>query len=359
LKGKRVGLLTNQAGRARDGASTIDLLHGEKTLSLVALFSPEHGIRGVLDSAVPSSLDEQTRLPIHSLYGDTRRPTAAMLEGIDTLVIDLPDVGARFYTYATTMAYAMEEAAKRGVDVMVLDRPNPLNGWQIEGPSLDYDARGFTGYFSMPVRHGLTMGELARLFNRENHLEARLTVIGLEGWSREQWFDETGQPWVNPSPNMRSLEAATLYPGVGAIEWSNVSVGRGTERPFEQIGAPWIKGVVLAEALNARHVPGVRFYPVSFTPSSSTYAGKPCEGVFIVLERRDVFRPVRLALELASSLHALYPSEYDLANTDKLLGSRKAFDRVLAGDDPETIAASFAADEAHWRQLRAPYLLYH
>ena len=256
LSGKSVGLVTNHTGRARDGASAIDLLHGAKDVKLVALFSPEHGIRGILDAKVPSEKDEKTGLAIHSLYGETRRPTDEMLKGVDTLVIDLQDIGARFYTYMTTMAYVMEEAAKRKIAVVVLDRVNPINGVQIEGPALDKGAVSFTHYFPrMPIRHGMTLGELAQLFNGENKIGADLTVVQLKNWRRDQWFDETGQPWINPSPNMRNTVQATLYPGIGAIETTNISVGRGTDTPFEQIGAPWIDGVKLADELNARNLP--------------------------------------------------------------------------------------------------------
>ena len=205
---------------------------------------------------MPAETDAKTGLPIHSLYGDTRRPTAAMLEGIDTLVIDLQDIGARFYTYMTTMAYVMEEAAKRKVPVVVLDRPNPVNGFQIEGPLLDKAQLSFIGYFPMPIRHGMTIGELARLFNGENKIGADLTVVPVKNWKRDDWFDDTGLPWINPSPNMRNLNQATLYPGIGAIEGTNLSVGRGTDTPFEQVGAPWIDGVKLADVLNGPHSPG-------------------------------------------------------------------------------------------------------
>ncbi|MGH9173328.1 MAG: exo-beta-N-acetylmuramidase NamZ domain-containing protein, partial [Vicinamibacterales bacterium] len=230
LKGKRVGLMTNHTGRSLDGVSAIDLIHKAQGVQLVALFSPEHGIRGVLDDTVPSSRDAQTGLPIHSLYGDTRRPTDAMLAGIDVIVVDLQDIGARFYTYAATLGYVMEEAAPRKIPVIVFDRPNPINGWQIEGPPADEAA--FIAYLpTMPVRHGMTLGELARLFNEEKAIGATLTVVPAANWRRDSWFDQTGLPWINPSPNMRNLNQATLYPGIGAIEYSNVSVGRGTDQP--------------------------------------------------------------------------------------------------------------------------------
>ena len=359
LAGLRVGLLTNHTGRARDGASTIDLLASAPGVKLVSLFSPEHGIRGVLDAAVPSNTDDRTGLPIHSLYGATQRPTADMLAGLDAIVIDLQDVGTRFYTYMTTMAYVMEEAAARHVKVVVLDRPNPIGGVQIEGPALDAGTLGFTGYFAaMPVRHGLTMGELARLFNGENKIGADLTVVAMRNWRRDEWFDETGAPWVNPSPNMRNLTAATLYPGIGAFEAANISVGRGTDTPFEQVGAPWIDGVRLAERLNGRQIPGVRFYPVQFTPSASVHANVECRGVFIVITDRNAIRPVRVGVELASAIAGLFPGKLTLTPTARLFGSTSGLARIEAGDDPAVIARSWAAAESRWRLLRAKYLLY-
>ncbi|HEV3141179.1 MAG TPA: exo-beta-N-acetylmuramidase NamZ domain-containing protein, partial [Vicinamibacterales bacterium] len=293
LQGKRVALLTNQTGKDRAGRSTIDILAHAPGVALVALFSPEHGIRGLLDEKVASSRDEATGLTIHSLYGDTRRPTEAMLAGVDSVVVDLQDIGARFYTYPATMAYVMEEAAKRGIAVVVLDRPNPI-GAAVEGPIQDPAAIGFTGYLPMPIRHGLTIGELARLFNGERKIGAALTVVPMRNWGRTEWFDETGVPWTNPSPNMRNMAAATVYPGIGAIEGTNISVGRGTDTPFEQIGAPWIDGSALAAFLNARAIPGIRFYPVAFTPAAgSKFGGQQCSGVFLIVTDRNVLRPVR------------------------------------------------------------------
>jgi uncharacterized protein YbbC (DUF1343 family)/CubicO group peptidase (beta-lactamase class C family) len=359
LKGKRVGLITNHTGLARDGASTIDLIHGARDVTLVALFSPEHGIRGILDDKVASEKDSKTGLPIHSLYGETRRPTDAMLQGIDTLVLDLQDVGARFYTYMTTMAYVLEEAAKRKIAVVVLDRVNPVNGVLIEGPPLDKAAMGFTGYFpSMPIRHGMTIGELAKLFNAENKIGADLTVVPLQNWHRDQWFDSTGLPWINPSPNMRNLLQATVYPGVGAIESTNLSVGRGTDTPFEQLGAPWIDGVKLAEALNERKIPGVSFYPVRFTPTSSKYASEECQGVFLVVTDRLALRPVRLGAEIASAISRLHGAQFQLEAAERLFGSKEGLTRIRAGDDPASLVSSWSAAEARWRLLRAKYLLY-
>jgi uncharacterized protein YbbC (DUF1343 family) len=359
FKGKRVGLVTNHTGRARDGATAIDLFFGAKDVKLVALFSPEHGIRGILDAEVPAEVDEKTKLPIHSLYGDTRRPTAAMLQGLDAIVLDLQDVGARFYTYMTTIAFVMEEAAKVKLPVFVLDRPNPVNGWQVEGPALDREQASFVGYFPpMPVRHGMTMGELAKLFNAENKIGADLTVIPLKNWKRDQWFDETGLPWISPSPNMRNMNEAALYTGVGAIEYTNVSVGRGTDTPFEHVGAPWIDGVQLADTLNARSIPGVRFYPVRFTPTASKYAKEECQGVFIIVTDRAALRPVRVGLEIAAALQKLYPTKYEVDQAVKLLGSKDTISRIKTGDDPASIAASWSAAESRWRLMRAKYLLY-
>ncbi len=358
LKGKRVGLLTNHTGRARDGRSTIDLLHDAPGVQLVSLFSPEHGIRGIVDADVPSARDEKTGLTIHSLYGETRRPTDAMLQGIDTLVIDLQDVGSRFYTYPATMGYVMEEAAKRKIAVVVLDRPNPIDGWQIEGPMPDSDLLGFNAYLPMPIRHGMTLGELARLFNDEQKLGVALTVIPVANWRRDQWYDETGLAWINPSPNMRNLTQATLYPGIGAIEYANISVGRGTDQPFEQLGAPWIDGTKLAAALNARKLAGIRFYPVAFTPTTSKYAGEACQGVFMIVTNRTALQPARLGLEIAGALFSLYGEKFQLANTERLVGSRESLERVRRGEDPAAVAASWASAEAAWRRLRAKYLIY-
>ena len=358
LQGKRVALLTNQTGISRNGARTIDLLHKARNVELVSLFSPEHGIRGTVEGPVPSSRDEDTGLVIHSLYGKHRRPTAKMLEGIDIIVVDLQDIGTRFYTYVTTMAYAMEEAAKQNISVLVLDRPNPINGVQIEGPTLERSNTGFTGYFPMPIRHGMTIGELALLFKGENRIDVDLVVVRMKGWQKEDWFDHTGLPWVNPSPNIRNLIQAILYPGIEAIEETNISVGRGTDTPFEQIGAPWIDGVRLAAELNARTIPGASFYPVTFVPTSSKYAGEKCQGVFLLITNRQILEPVRLGLEIAATLHHLYPKEFGLEAATSLLGSAKTLARIQAGEEPTLVAENWLVDEARWRELREGYLLY-
>jgi uncharacterized protein YbbC (DUF1343 family)/CubicO group peptidase (beta-lactamase class C family) len=365
LRGKRVGLITNHTGRSRDGVATIDLLQRAPGVTLVSLFSPEHGIRGVLDADVPAEKDAQTGLTIHSLFykGGTGRPQDGSLAGIDTLVIDLQDIGARFYTYQLAMGYVMEEAAKRQIAVVVLDRPNPINGWQIEGPASREPGPGesantFIAYLPMPIRHGMTMGELARLYNEERTINADLTVIAMENWKRDDWYDETGLAWINPSPNMRNLNQATLYPGIGMIEYSNISVGRGTDQPFEQLGAPWIDGRQLAERLNSRRLPGIRFYPITFTPRSSKYANQECRGVFMVIANRRALQPVRVGFEIASALFALHGDNYEPANMWRLIGSEQLVTRIRQGVDPAALAAQWSADEARWRRLRAKHLLY-
>jgi uncharacterized protein YbbC (DUF1343 family)/CubicO group peptidase (beta-lactamase class C family) len=359
LRGLTVGLVTNHTGVARDGTPTIDLLHEAPDVELAALFSPEHGIRGILSGSVPSGRDESTGLPIHSLYGETRRPTAEMLEGLDAVVFDLQDIGARFYTYITTLAYVMEEAAARNIKVFVLDRPNPIGGYQIEGPALDETAIGFTGYFpQMPIRHGMTLGELAQLFKAERTIGVDLTVVAMKNWRRDDWFDETGLPWINPSPNMRNMYQATLYTGIGAFESTNVSVGRGTDTPFEHVGAPWIDGQRLSDELNARQIPGVRFYPVRFTPTASRFADQECQGVFIIVTDRNAVRPVRVGVEIASALWKLFPEDFGIDSAARLFGSVAGLGRIKIGDNPSAIASSWRATEARWRLLRAKYLLY-
>ena len=358
LVGQRVGLVTNQTGRTRDGVTTIDLLDAQASFELVALFSPEHGIRGTADGAVSSGRDPGTGLPVHSLYGQIQRPTTAMLDGLDVLVVDLQDVGARFYTYATTMAYVLEEAARHGIRVLVLDRPNPIGGVGVEGPTLDASWFGFTGYFPAPVRHGLTLGELARLFNSERSLGAELDVVPMRGWLRADWFDQTGLSWVHPSPNIRNLYQAILYPGLGAIEGANLSVGRGTDTPFEQIGAPWVDGASLARDLNALGLRGLRVYPVRFIPDTSRFAGELCYGVFFVVTDRKALSPVRVGLAVAAALYRLHGDRFDLDAVDRLFGSSNISESIRAGESVSEIAAGWAEGTVAWRRLTAPYLLY-
>lgn len=365
LRGKRVALITNHTGRSRDGQATIDLIFKAPDVKLVALFSPEHGIRGVLDADVPATTDEKTGLPIYSLFtnGATGRPPEGTLNGIDTIVIDLQDVGVRFYTYQLAMGYVMEEAARKKIAVVVLDRPNPINGWQIEGPQSREPLAGespntYIAYLPMPVRHGMTMGELARLYNGEKKMDVDLTVIAMENWKRDDWYDDTGLAWINPSPNMRNLNQATLYPGIGMFEYANVSVGRGTDQPFEQFGAPWIDGPRLASALNDKRLPGIKFYPITFTPASSKFAKEACQGVFMVITNRAVLQPVRVGMEIIATLSSMYGNAFDPSNTWRLVGSPEPIERARRGEDAAAVTATWSADEAKWRRLRAKYLLY-
>jgi uncharacterized protein YbbC (DUF1343 family) len=358
LAGKRIGLITNQTGLAADGTPTIDLIHESEVCKLAALFSPEHGIRGNLDSRINSSTDESTGLPVHSLYGDTRRPTTEMLKGIDVLVFDIQDIGARFYTYITTMAYCMEEAAKAKIPFYVLDRPNPIGGLSVEGPMLDEDRTSFVGYMPLPVRHGMTVGELARYFNAEKRIGADLHVVELKGWRRSHYFFDTGLLWVNPSPNMRSLVAALFYPGVCLLEQTNVSVGRGTDRPFELVGAPWIEPRRFAAALDLAQVPGVKYVPLYFTPTAGTHQGSKCGGVSIVLIEPGKVDSVLLGLTMASVLNGLYPGEFKIDSMLDLLGNVEALKMLKAGRPPAEVLTSGDSDLREFLVKRQKILLY-
>lgn len=361
LAGKRVGLITNHTGVNRKGISVIDLLHASPKVKLMALFSPEHGIRGQADHGVQvaSSRDEKTGLVVHSLYSNHRtRPTDEMLRGLDALVFDIQDVGARFYTYITTMAYAMEEAKKHDIQFFVLDRPNPVNGLDVEGPILDRELLSFEGYFPMPLRHGMTMGEMAQLFNKENKIDADLHVIKMKGWHRASWYDQTGLLWINPSPNIRSLTEATTYMAVEPLKWPGLSVGRGTDTPFEMFGAPWIDGIKLAERLNARRIAGARFVPVRFTPRYDKFGNALCGGVNLIVIDRSVFRPVSCSVEIASLLYQFYPHEFEVEKFDKGIGSRSVVEQIKQGIDPKRIVESWQPELKRFFQLRRKYLLY-
>jgi uncharacterized protein YbbC (DUF1343 family) len=357
LAGKSVGLITNHTGLAADGTTTIDLLFQSKVCKLAALFSPEHGIRGVLDAAVGSSTDELTGLPIYSLYGEARRPTPEMLQGIDALVFDIQDIGARFYTYITTMAYCMEAAANQGIPFYVLDRPNPIGGLKIEGPMLDKDKFSFVGYMSLPIRHGMTIGELAKYFNVQNKIGAQLQVIAMTGWRRSYYFWDTGQPWVNTSPNMRNMLAALLYPGICLLE-DVVSVGRGTDRPFELVGAPWIERRGFAAALKAAQVPGVEFVPIFFTPTASHYQGVQCGGVNILITNSEKLNSVLVGLTLISVLHRLYPDKFEMGNVMNLLGNVEAMKRLKAGESPAEVLQAFRPEMQDFLAKRQKALIY-
>jgi uncharacterized protein YbbC (DUF1343 family) len=342
-----------------DGNSTIDLLFKAPEVKLVALFSPEHGIRGALDQEkITNSVDEKTGLPVYSLYGETRRPTAEMLKGIDTLVFDIQDVGARFYTYISTLGLALEEAAKQKIRLVVLDRVNPINGLEVEGPLADGDKLSFIAHHRIPVRHGMTIGEMAMLFNTERAINADLQVVRIDGWTRESWLDQTGLSWVNPSPNMRSLTQATLYPGVCLLEPTNVSVGRGTDTPFELIGAPWIDGRKLAEALNRAGLPGVRFIPVRFTPKTSVHKDAECGGVNILITDRTRFEPVLTGLEMAAQIRRLFGAAFNADRFLRLLVNQKVFDAFQKGADGRAMKLLYEGDLDGFRAIRRKYLLY-
>lgn len=358
LAGKRVGLVTNQTGIDRNGRSTIDLLAHAPGVKLVALFSPEHGIRGTLDERVSSTTDAATGLPVYSLYGETERPTDAMLGAVDTLVFDVQGAGVRFYTYITTMGYAMEAAAAHHIAFYVLDRPDPLNGERVEGPMLDRDRTNFVGYFSMPVRPGMTLGEMAQMFNAENKIGCDLHVIRMQNWRRAFWFDDSGLRWVNPSPNLRSLMENILYPGLEILQAGGVSVGRGTNTPFELVGAPWIRGDQFAAELNRRAISGVRFQPQDFTPDSGLYKGQLCSGVRVVLADRNALQSMRMGMEIASALAKLYPGKFDVERMIELVGNAATIQQLAAGADPAVIAASWNKDLESFRKMRAKYLLY-
>jgi uncharacterized protein YbbC (DUF1343 family)/CubicO group peptidase (beta-lactamase class C family) len=359
---KRIGLLTNQTGIDAQGRRTIDVLAQAPGLSLDVIFSPEHGVTGALDTTdIANSKDAATGVPVSSVYGikdADRRPSPDALKNLDAIVFDIQDAGARFYTYETTLGYFIETAAKAGIELIVLDRPNPITGSFVQGPIPDPGGESFVNYYPVPVRHGMTMGELAKMFNAERNLNARLTVIPMEGWMRGDWFDATALTWINPSPNLRSLTQSTLYPGVGTVEYTNVSVGRGTDTPFELLGAPWIKGTELAQYLNARNISGVRFVPTTFTPTTSNYSGQKCEGVNIVLIERNALEAAELGIELASALHKLYPEQWHMQRLIELLNNQSVYDAIAAGQDPRRIAEDWREALEKFMQLRQKYLIY-
>jgi uncharacterized protein YbbC (DUF1343 family)/CubicO group peptidase (beta-lactamase class C family) len=360
LRGKRIGLITNQTGLSRDGKRNVDLMLAAG-VQVTALFSPEHGLAGGEDREdVSNTKDAASGLPVFSLYNaSARRIKPEMLNNVDVLVFDIQDIGARFYTYSCTMLYGMEEAARKHLPFFVLDRPNPITGTHVDGPMLDPDLESFTGCFEIPVRHGMTMGELAAMANGERKLGADLHVVEMRGWSRGDWFDSTGLAWVEPSPNMRTLSAAILYPGIALLEASkNYSVGRGTDSPFELLGADWIHGPELASFLNNRFIPGVRAYPLRFRPSASNFSGKSIEGVRFVLTNRDTFDSTRLGLELAYALGKLYPGKIAWQDNRFLIGNREVLKAMQNGADPRNILEEMQDSLARFIERREKYLQY-
>lgn len=358
LSGLSIGLITNQSAVDSDGMLTLDLFFKASNVKISAVFSPEHGLSGRLDGEVRSAVEPLTKLPVYSLYGETKRPTAGMLNGIDALVFDVQDVGVRFYTYITTMAYAMEAAAEKGIPFFVLDRANPITASVVQGPVMDKDLQSFTGYFPLPLRHGMTVGELAVLFNEENRIGAKLHVIKMQGYNRDMWFDDTGYRWISPSPNLRSFNGTVLYPGVALVEGANVSVGRGTDTPFEVLGAPWISPKRLSLYLNKRNIPGVRFEPAKFRPRNNRFKDELCRGIKIILLDRNSLDVVRLGIEITSALYRLYPKEFKIDKTLPLIGSIKVLQSIKQGKNPKLIVQSWQEELEEFKKLRAKYLLY-
>ncbi|MGA3087078.1 MAG: serine hydrolase [Terriglobales bacterium] len=359
---RSIGLLTNQTGVDSEGRRTIDVLAKVPGISLDAIFSPEHGLAGTLDTTdVKNAKDAATGVTVYSVYGArdaARRPPTDVLKRLDAVVIDLADAGARFYTYEATTGYFLEAAAKAGVDVVILDRPNPITGSFVQGPVSDAGRETFNNYFPQPVRHGMTLAELAKMANAERHIGTRLAVVAMEGWQRGDWFDSTGLEWVSPSPNLRSLNEATLYPGVGMIEGANISVGRGTDTPFEVVGAPWIKGRELTTYLNGRGIQSVRFVPIVFTPSVNNFAGERCEGINLIVVDRNTLDASELGIELAAALHKLYPNDFKVQRIAELLANQAVFDAILAGEDPRRMAEDWQEGLEEFVRLREKYLLY-
>jgi uncharacterized protein YbbC (DUF1343 family) len=365
LRGKRVGLITNHTGTNAAGESSIDLLHNAPGVRLVALFGPEHGIRGVVEAGekVASGRDEATGLPIYSLYGETRKPTAAMLKDLDALVFDIQDIGTRYYTYVWTMALALQAAGEQGLEFVVLDRPNPLGGVGVQGNVLEPARASFVGLYPVPMRHGLTAGELARLLNGEYGFGAKLTVVRAEGWRREAWFDQTGLPWTAPSPNMPSLESALHYPGTCLFEGTNLSVGRGTPQAFQQIGAPWLDNEEVARRLNARGLAGVRFVPVTFTPDrpgDGRFGGQVVRGIRLEATDRAAYDPAVAAIALLVEIQALHADRltWAVSHFDRLAGTDRIRKEIVAGAGVAEITAGWAAELARFEGVREKYLLY-
>jgi len=355
VEGKSIGLITNSTGVDENLQGNISLL--AKKADLKAIFSPEHGLWGAVQDAISIPSVHYNRIPIYSLYGKTNKPTAEMLKGINAMIFDIQDVGVRFYTYISTMAMAMEACAENGIEFIVLDRPNPITGNVIDGSMLDLAFRSFVGYLQVPIRHSLTVGELANLYNDE--VKADLTIIKMDNWDRSMWFDQTGLQWVMPSPNMPTLDTATVYPGMCLFEGTNVSEGRGTTRPFEIIGSPWIEPYNLSEILNSQSLHGVRFRPLYFVPTFSKYNGENCGGVQVHVIDRDIFNPLKTALSMISTIRDLYPNDFQFnRHFDLLIGTDKVRKAISDGSSIDEIVASWENDLLAFSQLRSKYTLY-
>ncbi|WP_188454185.1 exo-beta-N-acetylmuramidase NamZ family protein [Virgibacillus oceani] len=368
IEGKRVGLITNPTGVDQDLNSIVDILHNDPDVELTALYGPEHGVRGSAQAGeyVEYYIDEETGLPVYSLYGQTRKPTPEMLENIDVLLFDIQDVGTRFYTYIYTMAYAMEAAAENDIPFIVLDRPNPQSGTKVEGPVLDPDFASFVGMYPIPLRHGMTVGELAKLFNSEFDIGADLTVVEMNGWKRKMYYDDTQLQFVMPSPNMPTLDTALVYPGAALIEGTNVSEGRGTTRPFELIGAPFINSTDLASELNALHLPGVTFRAASFTPAFSKHSGTLSHGIQIHITHRNAFHPVETGLHIVKTIHDMYPRDFEfraensagVSFFDNLIGNGWIREGIEEGRSVDSMKEQWQDELKEFKKIRNDYLLY-
>jgi uncharacterized protein YbbC (DUF1343 family) len=358
LADKRVALVTNHTGIDAAGNRTIDVLAAAKNVHLTKLFSPEHGLYGLMDEKVADAVDPKTGLHVYSLYGPTKKPSDEMLKDVDAIVYDIQDVGARYYTYTTTLGLCMEAAAAHKIPMLVLDRPNPVTGLLVDGPIADENGLGFIAFAPIPVSHGMTEGELARMFNVERHINCDLSVIEMKGWRRSMWWDDTGRMWINPSPNMRNTAQALLYLGIGFLEMSNLSVGRGTDQPFETFGAPWVDGRKLAAALNADHMPGLRFVPITFTPESSKFAKQPCEGCYIEVTDRTAVEPVPSGLRIAWELKRLFGDAFEIKGVGRLLRNEDTLNQLMNTSDPQMLPASWRQPLDAFKTIRAKYLIY-
>ena len=364
IDGRSVGLITNATGVNENLESNVSLFCKNPDIHLKAIFSPEHGLWGAAQDAisVSSSQHESAKIPIYSLYGKTRKPTQEMLEGIDILIFDIQDVGARFYTYISTMTMSMEACAEHDVSFLVLDRPNPIGG-QMEGNILDMEFRSFVGYLPIPIRHGMTTGELARLFNDQFQMGARFNVVEMLGWHRDMWFDGTGLQWIMSSPNMPTLDTATVYPGTCLFEGTNVSEGRGTTRPFELIGAPWMDARHIADQLNQLSLAGVIFRPAYFIPTFAKYKDQNCGGVQVHVLNRDEFAPVRVALSMIDIIRRAYPDEFQWRGGDRpffdlLMGTDRVRKQLSDNESVDNIINSWKDELARFSETRSGYRLY-
>ncbi len=368
IEGKRVGLITNPTGVDQELNSIVDRLYEDPDVELTALYGPEHGVRGDAQAGeyVEFYIDESTGLPVYSLYGQTRKPTPEMLENVDVLLFDIQDVGTRFYTYIYTMAYAMEAAAENDIEFIVLDRPNPLGGHKVEGPVLDPEYASFVGNYPIPLRHGMTVGELATLFNEEFDINADLTVVEMKKWKRNMYYDDTGLEWVLPSPNMPTLDTAIVYPGAALIEGTNVSEGRGTTKPFELIGAPFVNSKDFAAALNDLELPGVTFRAASFTPTISKHSGTLSHGVQIHIQNEKAFKPIETGLHIVKTLHDMYPDDFEfraensagISFFDNLIGNGWIREAIENGESVKEMEKRWKHDLKEFEKVRRGYLLY-